>query len=117
FRNRNEVQSFLSYLRMTITEDGFVAVILSLRGFRTLETVHMIEEMSRTKVVLKELIRSVFPRRTLVYDSEEESISLILLSPEGVAGLGQERLDPLFSRLQDSLASVYHAHLGIGVGN
>lgn len=117
FRNRNELRSFLGYLRMNIVEEGFTAAVISLRGFPTLETVHMIEEMNRTKVVLKELVRSVYRDRVLIHDSEEESVAMILMSGEGPEGLGPAALNPSWDQLQNSLAEVYHAPLGIAVGS
>lgn len=116
FRSKNEMQSFLEYLKITITENCFVAMVMSLQGFRTLDTVSMIDEMNRTKVVLKALIHNTFPGRVFLSENQEEQIALILMAEQERGGCYWSGLDDQLEGIQRDFEEIYHGRLVIGIG-
>lgn len=116
FRNQNEMQSFLSYLKIEIRESCFAAAIISLSGFNTLESVDMIDQMNQSKVVLKDLLRRAVEGRVLLYDSNEESLSIIGMSRRTGTSDFFRRLVEQLRTVTRRFEEVYHDRLDVGVG-
>ena len=117
FRSRNEVSSYFAYLGISIDANCFLAMIFRLKGFETLETEHMVDEMIRTKVVLKELILKAFPGRVFMHDSDENSLAAILLDKNEEPNKFPEGFFDKLEHLHTSFGELHHPGLLIGVGN
>lgn len=117
FRNNNEMQSFLEYLDIELHANCFAAVILSMSGFETLETVEMINQMNQSKVVLKDLLHREIGDRVLIYDSNEESLSLIAMSRYSGSCDFAARLFTQLQIVMQKFEDVYHGRLEIGAGS
>jgi len=116
FRSANEMRSFLSYLDITIDERCFTAIVISLTGFETLDSVDMIEQMNQFKVVLKELVALHVKERTFIHDASDEKIALIVMSRDAEFSSFEEKLVSDLQTVQRSFEQVYHDQLLIGVG-
>lgn len=116
FRNRNEMQSFLAYLDVTIEETDFIVGIVSLAGFETLDSVEMIDQMNQTKVVLKDLIAEHLDFRVFTHDASDESLSLIAMQRRQDVGDFEQRFVDGLERVRVAFVGIYHGAVLMGVG-
>lgn len=117
FRNRNEIQSFLEYMDLTITEKRFAALIIRINGFDTLDTVAIIQEMNRTKVILKDIIQKTFQKKVFIYDSQEEQISLVYMSNEDTEEESAQKLEKGLHHIFDAFREIHPAGTSAGIGS
>ncbi len=116
FRSSNEIQSFMSYLDITISESCYVVVVMSLAGFESLDSVDMIEQLNHSKVVLKDLVNQHVRERTFIHDGNDESITLIVMTDRPDSAIFINDVTRELAETRRSFELVYHDRLLIGIG-
>jgi len=118
FQSRNESRTFMDYLGISPEASNYVVLVFHISGFESFESVLMIDELSRLKVLLKGLIADCFSGRAFTNDSHEnETVALIVCS----SGEDKtEQRDALAQNLEPLLRGfneVHHSGLTVGIGN
>lgn len=118
FQSRNEGRTFMEYLGIAPDASKYVVMIFRISGFESFESVLMIDELNRLKVILRGLISDIFPAQAFVYDSQEHETVALIVCPASNDNAGQKIvLTKKLENLIHGFREVHHSGLNIGIGN
>jgi AraC-like DNA-binding protein len=118
FQSRNESRTFMDYLGISPETSKYLVLVFHISGFESFESILMIDELSRLKVILKGLISDCFPERAFTHDTHEnEIVALVVCSSSEEDGDQRETLTSNLETLLRGFNEVHHSGLTIGIGN
>jgi two-component system response regulator YesN len=130
-QNQNEAQAFLAYLNLE-SSSYYQVIVVEFLGFDSFESVLMIDELSRLKLVLKELIVSHISGSVLFLESQSNSLTLLyvgnptrIIFESNQPASSRDRQEELIevklleglTQIQQKFAELHHPGLKIGVGS
>jgi two-component system, response regulator YesN len=118
FQSRNESRTFMDYLGISPEASTYAVMVFHISGFESFESVLMIDELSRLKVILKGLIAACFPGRAFTHDTHEnETVALVVCSSPADGEARREAMAKDLEPLLEGFNEVHHSGLIVGIGN
>ena len=117
FRNLQELNLFLSYAGITITEKKFVVLLLNLTGYESLASMDIIEELQKVKAIVKSTLEQVFEDKVFFNDTDERSIAVIVALSADQDSACQAIVDKALQKFLNKISDYYKAKPQMGIGN
>ncbi len=116
FGSHEQLKTFTNYLNLDIGSFRYCTALVKLWGYDLVDTAESIDELQKTKILLKSVLEKKMQNRILVGEDEDTVLSVLLLLDEKGNGIRLADISGLFSSFNSEISEFYTSGMTIAVG-